>query len=61
MKHEPVVESPGKQARTPGSSEPPPTPDPAVRVEPPVKRAYRKPALKRLGLLVSVTGSDLRW
>lgn len=38
-----------------------------VAVEPvrpaatPEKKTYRKPALKRLGLLRSVTGSTLKW
>ena len=34
-------------------------PAPALRPEP--CPDYRKPALKRLGLLRSVTGSDLKW
>ena len=61
MKHKPVMESPGNQAQTPSSNEPLAPLDQTVRAEPPVKRAYRKPVLKRLGLLVSVTGSDWRW
>lgn len=61
MKHKSVIESPGNQAQAPSSNEPLAALDQAVRAEPPVKRAYHKPVLKRLGLLVSVTGSDINF
>jgi hypothetical protein len=42
-------------------NEPPPRPAVADRPTNRVRKAYRKPTLKRLGVLKSVAGSDLKW
>jgi hypothetical protein len=36
-------------------------PEATLLAPPPAKKAYLKPALKRLGMLRSVTGSNLKW
>jgi len=36
-------------------------PTESAKAQPPAKKTYRKPALKRLGLLKAVAGSGLWW
>ncbi len=58
-----MTPSSGNQPQRPAGESLPQTaaPSPAPVAPPGPKPAYRKPELKRLGLLRSVTGSNLTW